>query len=743
VGDTVVAVAGVEGVDRVIVVDDGSRDGTANVAEAAGATVVRLPTNRGKGAAVKAGVAAAPDADVLLLIDADVGASAGSAGELLAPVLADEADLVVGVLPKGSTGGLGTIKRLAAAGIRRAAGVTVQAPLSGQRAVRAELLRDVPSVERFGLEVGMTIDAVRSGARLLEVPVPMTHRRTGRSVAGFVHRGRQGADIVRSMWPRLTSVRARIEAVVLLTLLLLGTLVWTGGGRVSAGIPAEQGVDRVVLVGVPHMALSDLGSGTMPTLDRLSVERASAATNVRTLSIRPSSSEAYATLGAGVRVAADRLNAGAAYPADAPYEGGQAASVAARRSGVLPTGDIVVPRATAMVRGAGGYVSSRPGALGQALADAGLLTAVVNNADSVSDDGSPVVYRPAAAAVVDAAGSVGAGTVTPSSLLVADPSEPYGLRANVGGYVSATVAALDNDASLVVADLGDMNRTAWQAPRATPPVNEAARTHIGQFASDVFGGGQGTALTTIERKWSTNMRVFGRTLWTWMVGIPEGMTEIALFPVASTKGTDFKRAPRHPARSITYFDRFGSTAERGPSDPLVFEDGLGAVAEADIAAPPTTVWALVTDLDLPAQFSAEFLGAAWDGDDRGVGAVFTGRNHHPAMGEWTVPCFVSVCDEAKSFGWTTSDPDDPGASWRFDLEPLAGTGTRLRFVYSLGPGPSGTTMVMTNNPGKEHRVVRRRVRDVRANMQRTVDGIKQLAEGEQSGPGKPDEPTER
>jgi hypothetical protein len=294
-------------------------------------------------------------------------------------------------------------------------------------------------------------------------------------LAGFVHRGRQGVDIVRSMWPRLTSARARIGAVAAVTLVLIGALVWTGGGRVSAGVPAEQGVKRVVLVGVPHMSPSDMGSGTMPTLDRLSSEGASAATNVRTLSVRPSSSEAYATLGAGVRVRADRRDAAEAYPAGTPYEDGTAADVAARRVGETPDGEIVVPRATAMVRGAGGYLSSRPGALGQALTDDGLRTAVVNNADSLAQDGSRVVYRPAAAAVVDSDGGVGTGTVAPSSLLVADRFEPYGLRADVDAYVEATMGAL-GEAELVVADLGDMNRAAWQAPHATPSVNEATRT---------------------------------------------------------------------------------------------------------------------------------------------------------------------------------------------------------------------------------------------------------------------------
>jgi nitroreductase len=213
-----------------------------------------------------------------------------------------------------------------------------------------------------------------------------------------------------------------------------------------------------------------------------------------------------------------------------------------------------------------------------------------------------------------------------------------------------------------------------------------------------------------------------------ILGIPEDMTEIALFPVAYTEGTHFERAPRHPARSITYFDRFGVTAASGPSEALVFADGPGAIAEADIAAPPAAVWALVTEINLPAEFSTEFLGATWADDDRGVGAVFHGRNQHPAIGEWTIPCYVSTWDEPRAFGWCTSDPDDPGATWQFDLEPLAGGRTRLRFTSRLGPGPSGTTMALDNHPGKEARIIRRRLGEVQANMQLTVDGLKARAE---------------
>jgi nitroreductase len=212
-----------------------------------------------------------------------------------------------------------------------------------------------------------------------------------------------------------------------------------------------------------------------------------------------------------------------------------------------------------------------------------------------------------------------------------------------------------------------------------------------------------------------------------ILGIPDTMTEVVVLPVAWTKGTDFRRAPRRPARAIAYFDRFGLTSESGPGDTLRFEDGPGAVAEIDIDASPATVWALVRDINLPARFSTEFLGAEWETEERGVGAVFRGRNQHAAVGEWSVPCVVDAYDEERSFGWRTSDAQNPGARWRFDLEPIPGK-TRLRFSYVMGPGPSGTTLAITANPGKEARVLRRRLNEVYANMQRTVEGVKQLAE---------------
>lgn len=214
-----------------------------------------------------------------------------------------------------------------------------------------------------------------------------------------------------------------------------------------------------------------------------------------------------------------------------------------------------------------------------------------------------------------------------------------------------------------------------------------------------------------------------------LLGIPDTMTQIAMLPVAWTKGTDFATAPRFPAREITYVDGFARTFEHGPSDPPTLADGPGTVVESDIKAPVGKIWELVTDINLPAEFSTEFLGAEWTGEstEAALGATFEGRNSHKAIGEWTVPCFVDVFEERKAFGWCTSDPDNPGARWRFEAETIAGC-VRVRFRVLLGPGPSGISAAIESMPDKEARILARRVDEHRANMQAVLDGLKEKAE---------------
>ncbi len=168
----------------------------------------------------------------------------------------------------------------------------------------------------------------------------------------------------------------------------------------------------------------------------------------------------------------------------------------------------------------------------------------------------------------------------------------------------------------------------------------------------------------------------------------------------------------------------------GPSDPVCLADQPGTWVAVAIAAPAERVWELVSDINLPARFSDEFVGASWrDGDVAEAGACFVGRNRHPAIGEWEAESFVEVYEPGLSFGWATSDPGNPGARWRFDLE-AKGSSTTLRYSMSIGPGPSGISMAIAAMPDKEDRILARRVREHHANMARTVEGIKSLAEGE-------------
>ncbi len=220
-----------------------------------------------------------------------------------------------------------------------------------------------------------------------------------------------------------------------------------------------------------------------------------------------------------------------------------------------------------------------------------------------------------------------------------------------------------------------------------------------------------------------------------LLGIPDGMTQIAMLPVAWMKGTDVKLAPRLPAREITYFDGFARTWEQGPSDPPCLADGPGAVVEVDIKAPAAIVWPFVSDINFGADHSEEFTGARWaDGvDGPALGAEFFGSNTHQAIGQWEIPCFIDRYEPNRHFGWVTSDIDNPGAQWRFELHSIAGA-TRLRFRVILGPGPSGINNAIDQMPEKEPRIIARRIGEHRANMQRVVDAIKVAAEAAKPKP---------
>jgi glucosyl-3-phosphoglycerate synthase len=187
-----------------ILVDDGSRDATSTVARDLGAEVLRAsPPGRsaGKGHALRLGLLRARDydPDAILLLDADLGASSRHLAALLAAVDEDH-PVAVAAFPPAEKAGFGLVKGFSRRAIARRTGYAPSEPLSGQRALLARALDTLPGLAPgFGAEVGMTLDLLSAGLKPLEIPLPLTHRPTGRDLPGFAHRARQGLDVLRAL----------------------------------------------------------------------------------------------------------------------------------------------------------------------------------------------------------------------------------------------------------------------------------------------------------------------------------------------------------------------------------------------------------------------------------------------------------------------------------------------------------------------------------------------------------------
>ncbi|MFO7814838.1 MAG: glycosyltransferase [Halanaerobiales bacterium] len=150
-------------IDEVIVVDDGSVDNTYQEADARGAQVIKLDKNRGKGAALQEGIARI-ETDVILLLDGDlIGLTDVHIYKLINPLLADEADMTIGIFKKGR--GLTDLAQV------------VSPKLSGQRAIKLSELKKLRSLDQegFGVEVALN-KHFKDKARTKKVPLKdLTH----------------------------------------------------------------------------------------------------------------------------------------------------------------------------------------------------------------------------------------------------------------------------------------------------------------------------------------------------------------------------------------------------------------------------------------------------------------------------------------------------------------------------------------------------------------------------------------
>ncbi len=203
IGATLEALAGALGGAAVWVADDASDDSTGEIALRHGARVVSRGRPHGKGANVTAAAQAAlgedvDDSEVVLLCDADLGASAARLAPLVEAVARGECDLAIAAFTQRVGGGFGIAVGSSRRVVKRLTGLRLEAPLSGQRAMRAGSLRELmPLADGFGLETAMDVDAARAGYRVRELALGLEHRATGRTVGGFLHRGRQLRDILR------------------------------------------------------------------------------------------------------------------------------------------------------------------------------------------------------------------------------------------------------------------------------------------------------------------------------------------------------------------------------------------------------------------------------------------------------------------------------------------------------------------------------------------------------------------
>ena len=204
---TVTAVASLPSVGRVVVVDDGSTDDTAQVAQGAGAEVVRHPRNRGKAAALETGVRRVRELEALdgaewpaalLFVDGDLRESATNLGVLTTAVLVGTADMTIATLPAQLTagGGRGLVVGLARRGIEQLTGFRPVQPLSGMRCLSPRAFEAATPLARgWGVETALTVDVLRAGLTVLEVPCELQHRVSGSDWRGQLHRAGQYRDV--------------------------------------------------------------------------------------------------------------------------------------------------------------------------------------------------------------------------------------------------------------------------------------------------------------------------------------------------------------------------------------------------------------------------------------------------------------------------------------------------------------------------------------------------------------------
>lgn len=193
--NTVSALKNIEYIQHIYVINDGSTDRTYDeICDMNNINIINQFPNKGKGEALRKGLQLAPEnSDIIVFVDADLEESAKDIKKLIVPVLKNEADVAIAKFPPAKRkGGFGLVKKLAQKGVLINTGRKIDTALSGQRAFKSKILKQIDTnYKGYGIELGMIIDILNKGYNVVEVDVNMYHNETGRNLSGFIHRGKQ------------------------------------------------------------------------------------------------------------------------------------------------------------------------------------------------------------------------------------------------------------------------------------------------------------------------------------------------------------------------------------------------------------------------------------------------------------------------------------------------------------------------------------------------------------------------
>lgn len=201
--ETILNLKKVEQISEIIVVNDGSQDNTLDVIKNLDVKVINLDKNYGKGYAIKAAISN-QEYDYVGFIDGDLGKTSIEVEDLIIPVIEGEADVSIAkftkeITPGTKKGGFGLVKGLAKKGVWFFTKQEIETSLSGQRIYKREVIDKIDYIpDRYGIEVAMTIQTINNGFSIIEVPVTMEHRYSERNLKGFMHRGKQFWDILKT-----------------------------------------------------------------------------------------------------------------------------------------------------------------------------------------------------------------------------------------------------------------------------------------------------------------------------------------------------------------------------------------------------------------------------------------------------------------------------------------------------------------------------------------------------------------